>query len=527
MRKFLVLFTATLLIVACAISFSSCSVLELIEDGVDIVLGASQNMGETADGDEKIDFSTVGGSVIAGLEIPTVDVPDSKPATEGLHFALNSEMTAYCVISYTSRNITTEELSTEVYIPYTYNDLPVILIAPGAFNDTNIESVTLPKTLLAIGEKAFKGSTVKSLNIPASVVDIASDAFIDCTALTSISVDADNARYSVKNSYLLDGPSTLLRGLGNGEIGAEVTKIAPYAYRGCHALTEIVVPETVTEIGKGAFLGCANLASAELASPVAKLADNIFDHCTALTSVSYPSTVTEIGYAAFRDSALAAYTVPDGITSIDAYAFANSSSLASITLPDSLTVVGGGAFENCILLTAVSMPDNITSVTGNLFRGCISLRTVKLPENATVINDAAFSGCVNLTEIVIPASVKTIGSYVFYGVGENTVIFCGSTHNSANWSAQWACYRVDNGLESGSVSTVSYYLSHALYFAPDKDGNGPKDAQLSVGKYWRYVDGVPTLWEKQPVVEDGTGENGGTENGGSEDVGGEEVDPAD
>ena len=91
------------------------------------------------------------------------------------------------------------------------------------------------------------------------------------------------------------------------------------------ALVDVVIPDGVTQIGKGAFLNCSSL-----------------------TSITIPEGVNAIGPDAFYDcSSLTSITIPESVTSIGLWAFWNCSSLTSITIPESVTEIGYQAFDNC------------------------------------------------------------------------------------------------------------------------------------------------------------------------------------
>lgn len=481
MRKILVLLTSVLLLASCLFAFCACSMFGAAEPELkaDIVLGASSDESEApAEGDaEELAFVSTAASEGIFDNIPVVDTPDPTPATLGLRFKLielgkydNGERKlVYTVVGYsTFKFLETDVLSQEVYIPYTYEGIPVVAISPRAFEDTNITKVTLPKTLLAIGDKAFYNSTVEELNIPASVLDIADSAFIKCNSLATFSVEADNARYSMTGGALMDG-TTLVRGFGNGVIGEGVLEIGANAFRGCDALTDITVPATVTKIGDGAFANCPNLVSATVETALTKLPSNMFDGCSALTSVVLPDTLKEYGYAAFRATGFESFTVPAGVEIVGAEAFAACPNLVSISMSEGIKELGGSAFKNCVNLTELIVPNGTLKLGGNLCNGCTKLAKIWIAPTVTEIGDGAFVNCYRLTELFIPKSVIYLGGAILYGVEKSTVIKIETGFIPLNFASNYNVYLVENAMESGKIPTVVNSLTVARSQSPAPD----------------------------------------------------------
>ena len=154
---------------------------------------------------------------------------------------------------------------------------------------------------------------------------------------------------------------------------------------------KLIIPDTVTSIGLGAF----------------------FD-CTSLESVTIPDSVTSIGDYAFRNcSSLTSINIPNSVTKIDSCIFSGCTSLTSVTIPDSVTSISGGMFENCTSLESVTIPNSVTSIGDWAFRNCKSLTSINIPNSVTKIDDWAFRDCKSLTSINIPNSVTKIGGNAF------------------------------------------------------------------------------------------------------------------
>lgn len=66
-------------------------------------------------------------------------------------------------------------------------------------------------------------------------------------------------------------------------------------------LTSVIIPNSVTQIGDCAFLGCCSLTGVTIPDRVTQIGDRAFYCCSRLTSVTIPNRVTKIGMRAFSD----------------------------------------------------------------------------------------------------------------------------------------------------------------------------------------------------------------------------------
>ena len=114
----------------------------------------------------------------------------------------------------------------------------------------------------------------------------------------------------------------------------------------------------------------------ELADSVTST-DVVFAGCSDLTSVIIPDSITSIGKQAFAAcSKLTSITIPNSVTSIGWGAFDGCSSLTSVIIPDSVTSIERGAFSRCSGLTSITIGSSVNSISDAAFVGCTNLNKI-------------------------------------------------------------------------------------------------------------------------------------------------------
>ena len=147
--------------------------------------------------------------------------------------------------------------------------------------------------------------------------------------------------------------------------------------------------------------------------------------CRGLTAINIPESVTSLGGYAFAEcKSLTAINIPEGVTSIGRSAFAHCSSLTSITIPEGVTSIGIEAFRDCNGLTAITIPESVTSIRSWAFYGCESLTAITIPESVTSLEGYAFLDCNGLTQMTVLATTPpTVNIDAFDGVNHDILVY--------------------------------------------------------------------------------------------------------
>lgn len=128
-------------------------------------------------------------------------------------------------------------------------------------------------------------------------------------------------------------------------------------------LVNITLPNTITNIGEGAFSGCNYLTSFTLRDEVTTVGASAFNG-TGITSPLYNNTI----FAYLPQSYSGSYTIPSGITKIIGQAAFGCNGLTSIIIPDSVIEIGYESFAGCNYLTQVEIGTGIINIGHYGFR---------------------------------------------------------------------------------------------------------------------------------------------------------------
>jgi|GEM_PF-2877078 len=194
--------------------------------------------------------------------------------------------------------------------------------------------------------------------------------------------------------------------------GKPVTTIEAGAFSGT-AIKQAYIPDSYTEIGKGAFEGCSALESMVIPFVGNRLNKPypIYQNEDLFGFIFTPTSI-QLGSNTYAPSSLKTVSISGG-DSIKTRAFKGCVHLTCVAVPASVTSIQGEAFYGCVSLSTVVLPDSVTTINPYAFQNCTALTGVRLPDNLTYIGDDAFHHCASLLTIHIPSSVTYIGARAF------------------------------------------------------------------------------------------------------------------
>ena len=426
----------------------------------------------------------------------------------GYIFGSTSYTGGYSAYQSHRGNSPTGTTGTTYYIPSSLTTVVITggQIVAGAFDDCkNLTSITLPNTATMIDIYAFSGCTgLTDILIPESITKIADDAFYSCSNLKNVHITSLEKWcaiefYTYRYSSSIDCSNPLRYGGNlyvNGVlvtdlvIPSTVNSIAAGAFYGCTSITSVTIPSTVTEIGMLAFTNCTNMQTVTVNGGITELPVSVFQGCSGLKTVNLPASITKINDYAFsgcsalskvnytgtisdwcnikftsttsnpltnakklylNNTLVSELVIPEGVTTINAYAFKGCTSITSVTIPNSVKTIETYAFADCNGIRTVVFGSGIQSIGAYAFNGCSSLSKVYyigsvdswinvemgtnasplqynaalyingelienvlvIPQGTTEIPAYAFAGNKYITKVIIPSSVTTIGEGAF------------------------------------------------------------------------------------------------------------------
>ncbi len=165
-----------------------------------------------------------------------------------------------------------------------------------------------------------------------------------------------------------------------------------------------------------------------------------FRYCFTLQEVSLPEGLISLDEFAFMDcQKLQEIRLPKSLKTLGDGTFAGCHALPEIELPEDLETVGEGALMNCLSLTSVVIPASVTEMGDRPFSGDWALKTVEIKGNVPRLSSSSFYECDALQEVLITGSVGTIGDDAFKELDSLERVQIASGLKTIGKRAFWLC----------------------------------------------------------------------------------------
>ena len=247
---------------------------------------------------------------------------------------------------------------------------------------------------------------------------------------------------------LPDGSAEIIRYNGSASqltipetlAGVPVSRLGDEAFAYTNSLRSVVIPEGVTALGSRVFC-MSHLSEITLPDSLTEIGANPFQACDMLSRITvspdHPFLEVKDGALFSKpdrrlvccfSSGASQYTVPEGTEVIGDAAFAFHRALESVTLPDGLLRIGNEAFDNCVGLTEIILPDTVKSIGDYAFSYCFPLTAFTIPESVTELGSYVFNECAGLGRVTLPDSLSAIGNNPFVACASLTEIAVSPDH---------------------------------------------------------------------------------------------------
>lgn len=322
---------------------------------------------------------------------------------------------------------------TDVIIPETYNDLPVVGIAAGAFQNDTIDRLVLPSSIELVGNAAVYGATIDKVYYNGTLAQWSSIEF-DYTSINS------NSFYILNESGSVDYLNKKYEQLTELFIPKEITKINPYAFSNFSFLESIVAESKDLECDS-AFVGCSpkyvklplsnnnslgvdltNLEYVEVTNGEV-FGSYTFKNASNLKTLVIPATLKTMKTNGFLGTNIETIyyngsigdwiniDIEDG-TKTSPMEHESETNIDFYILDNNGTKTLGSL--NYKLLTELVIPNGVKEIKNYSFLGFGQIKKMVLPDSIEAIGKQSFKE-VGITEIEIPATLKSIDNGAFYG----------------------------------------------------------------------------------------------------------------
>lgn len=371
----------------------------------------------------------------------------------------------YAVTGFKKSLVRKRTYPTNISIPESHNDQPVVEIRDNAFRDLgSLEQIFIPASVKRVRGFAFSYcyATV-TLDEACNFEFIGHNCFTRCSGFSTLRVNGIIAgqleyftdltsvigNYRFQDGLSLQGDSKLIsinlesvttinmngmQYVGLQEVNIpNCTNIGYRAFYHNTTVKTLYLSTSTISFGSYCFSGTTLEEVHCKASDISQLnksyfkrvyligndtsvRNNMLYNCSKLEELIINNGCLTLGNSmCYGCSALTHVIIPNSVTTIEYCAFYGCSSLTNITIPNSVTSIQSSSFENCSKLEDIVLPSGLTSIKSGTFGGCSKLEDIVIPDGVASIGDHAFNGCSSITELVLPDSIVSVASNALNG----------------------------------------------------------------------------------------------------------------
>ena len=303
----------------------------------------------------------------------------------------------------------------------------------------NLNNIILPQKLKEIQEHALQETALETITIPSSVVTLGNSVFVGCTKLSEIDLEGNN-NYVYENGFLMDSSKENILFISNSYLSNVNVLDIPEGIisfntgiSGYDNITEIKIPSTLTSISYGIMPKNIKKITVDPNNTKFVAENNILyttDTKSLILCYSHEKNIN----------------IQDGILEICTGAFYSATNVENLTLPESVTTILESAFGLCHNMKQINIGAKVSKISPIcMFWGCNANVTIS-KNNPNYMVDNGFlytkdkktlvaclksckgeiiidSGVENIgfvafdaqeiTKVILPQSIKTIETYAF------------------------------------------------------------------------------------------------------------------
>lgn len=342
--------------------------------------------------------------------------------------------------------------NSQVHVTFTSN---VIQSDPTLNNYYGVTDVNIPETVkyngktytvTGIGTHSFNYAPIQSIRIPKTLNYIGPFAFLGCSQLKTIHISDLAAWCDIDYEY----PS--------GDIYAHsccptYNTSDPVVYVNGKILTDIVIPESVTEIKPFSFYNWKSMTSITINKDLKKIGINAFSRNDNLTAAKIPDIKTWCGIE-FGSNPLTSAK----------HLYISNKEVINLVIPETVTVIPDMAFNNCQSFETVTFHRKLKKIGILAFKGCTGLHSITIPYSVEDLYSQTFYSCPNLKEVYMESYTPITLNFAFsssptiYVPQQHITDYKKAngwkSHNIQGWAPFPGDLNEDYEVNAGDVSTI-------------------------------------------------------------------------